>query len=424
METCPDGTYKVKIVITYDGSSCYLILTLLQYLERRCVTKKQCYGLNVSTKEQTNSLTYIPFKGSCSLGCPQTYVDDKDGDEIICRPCGSECLKKCQARIIDSIAAAQTLKGCAIIDGPLEIQIRSSAKTVDSTNNVVKELENSLSDIVEITDYLKIARSFPIVSLSFLKKLQVIRGRRLESNKYSLVIWDNQNLQELWDENQNVTIETGQLFFHFNPKLCFYKIERLAPTNYTERIENYNTAKISNGDKTPCNVTYVNVTVANILAQGALLQWSPLKLADERSLLSYVVFYIPAVHENITEWDGRDACGNDGWLVDDVNDFTSSDTISFPLTKLEPWTKYAFYIKAYTLSTEQSGAQSKIQYFRTLPGQPQAPIKLKATPKSSSSVVSFHARRDLSLGIILILLTGDIMGTSQKGEWEVESLHS
>lgn len=336
-------------------------------------------------KESLNLPTYIPFNVSCNLGCPSAYVDFKNGNETDCKPCGSECQKKCQAKIIDSIAAAQTLKGCAIIEGPLEIQIRSSAKTVDSTNNVVKELENSLSDIVEIHDYLKIARSFPIVSLSFLKNLKHIRGKRLESSKYSLVIWDNQNLQELWDETQEVKIDNGQLFFHFNPKLCFYKIERL--TKYPDKIENLETAKISNGDKIPCNVTSLTVSVADILSHAALLTWEPLKLEDERSLLSYVVFYIPAQFSNVTLWDGRDACGNDGWLVDDVNDFTTLDAISFPLTKLEPYTQYAYYVKAYTLATERTGAQSNIQYFRTLPGQPQAITKLKASPKSSSSVV-------------------------------------
>lgn len=253
------------------------------------------------------------------------------------------------------------------------------------------ELENSLSDIVEIKDYLKIARSFPIKSLSFLKNLKYIRGQRLESNKYSLIIWDNQNLEELWGERQEVKIEAGQLFFHFNPKLCFYKIERLTLSN-PQRIENYDTAKISNGDKTPCNVTNIEVKVESIYAQGALLTWPPLKLDDERSLLSYVVYYIPAPYDNVTIWDGRDACGNDGWLVDDVNDFLNVPTISFPLTKLEPYTRYAYYVKAYTLATESTGAQSEIQYFRTLPGQPLAVSKLKAIPKSSSTIVSFKSQ--------------------------------
>lgn len=254
----------------------------------------------------------------------------------------------------------------------------------------MKELENSLSDVVEIQDYLKIARSFPIVSLSFLKKLKVIKGTRLESNKYSIVIWDNQNLQELWQEKQNIQVKNGKFFFHYNPRLCFYKIERLANVSNIV-IENYDTSRLTNGDKTPCNVKPLDVSVANILPHAALLNWQPLKLEDERSLLSYAVFYIPATYENVTLWDGRDACGNDGWLVDDVNDFTFNDSISFPLTRLEPYTQYAYYVKAYTIVTENTGAQSAIQYFRTLPGQPQAITKLKVTPKSSSSIVRFFA---------------------------------
>jgi insulin receptor len=324
------------------------------------------------------------------LGCPPGYMEKKidNSNETTCDYCGKECQKRCQSKIIDSIAAAQSLKGCNVIDGPLEIQIRSSSKSYEQTSNIVKELENSLSDIVEIQDYLKIARSFPIVSLSFLKNLKTIRGLRLESNKYSMVVWDNQNLQELWDETQKINISNGKLFFHYNPKLCFFKIERLVP-NAQILIENFEFAQKSNGDKTPCNVTKLEVNVPEILAQGALLEWKPLKLDDERSLLSYVVFYIPSPFKNITLWASRDACGNDGWLVDDVNDFNSKDpNIAYPLTKLEPYTQYAYYVKAYTLATEKTGAQSDINYFRTLPGVPQAITKLKAVSKSSSTIVS------------------------------------
>lgn len=49
--------------------------------------------------------------------------------------------------------------------------------------NIVKELEESLSTIEEITGYLKVVRSFPLVSLTFLRKLHVIKGETLESSK-------------------------------------------------------------------------------------------------------------------------------------------------------------------------------------------------------------------------------------------------
>ncbi|CRL08130.1 CLUMA_CG020870, isoform A [Clunio marinus] len=352
-----------------------------EYMERRCLTRQQCFSLNNFEKYAENVSPYIPFNGTCMRGCPPTYVDFKNQTD--CKSCGSECQRRCQAKIIDSIAAAQSLKGCAIIDGPLEIRLRrSSSKSLETATNVVKELENSLSEIVEIQDYLKIARSYPIMSLSFLKNLKVIKGKRLESNKYSVVLWDNQNLQELW--NQTVSVENGKLFFHFNPLLCFFKIEKV--TENPSQIENYDMAKMSNGDKTTCNVMTLGVKVVETYSQAALLQWSPLKLGDERALLGYGVLYIPAPFNNVTIWGGRDAC-NDGWFIDDVNDFTTNDSISYPLTKLEPYTQYAFYVKAYTLATEKIGAQSDIHYFRTSPGQPQAVTKLKAVPKSSSSII-------------------------------------
>lgn len=37
--------------------------------------------------------------------------------------------------------------------------------------------------IEEITGYLKVVRSFPLVSLTFLRKLHVIKGEILESSK-------------------------------------------------------------------------------------------------------------------------------------------------------------------------------------------------------------------------------------------------
>lgn len=126
---------------------------------------------------------------------------------------------------------------------------------------VVKELETALSDVEEIDGSLKIVRSFPIVSLSFFRKLKIIRGHRSDpserdriSEQYSLYVMDNQNLQDLFPNN--VTIEKGRLFFHFNPKLCFSSI--LALKDHTLELKNEKTlapndvAANSNGDKVAC----------------------------------------------------------------------------------------------------------------------------------------------------------------------------
>jgi insulin receptor len=369
----------------------------LQYINRRCLTKHECYDLNnhSSTEESIPSKEhpFIPFEGKCLQECPQRYSKSGTGHNMTCTKCGDKCLKRCTPRIIDSIATAQTLKGCSIVEGALEIQIRGTTKNADVGRNIVKELEASLVDIIEIDHYLKIARSHPILSLSFLKNLKRINGNQLETGKNAIMVWENQNLEELWDEMQHIEIKRGQLFFYYNPKLCFDKIEKLARKSvqkgrdYKEMIANYETAKLSNGDKTPCNVTLLNVTVQQVFPQAALLEWQPIFFGDDRKLLNYVVFYITAPYANITLWEGRDACGNDGWNVEDVNDFTLTAKVTQPLTKLEPYTQYAYYVKAYTVATEGTGAQSLISYFTTKPDMPDRVKKVKVTALSSDKLV-------------------------------------
>lgn len=190
-----------------------------------------------------------------------------------------------------------------------------------------------------------------------------------------------------------VIIERGKLSFHYNPKLCFFKIEQLDQASGKDvQIDNIETTRLSNGDKTACNVTVLNVTVNFVLTNAALLEWDPLTIDDERSLLGYVVSYIAAPYNNVTLYDGRDACGTDGWHVDDVTDFVPNSRVSYPLTRLEPYTQYAFYVKTYTISTEKRGAQSHIGYFQTAPGRPEKVKKYKVVANSSSEIVSLMGK--------------------------------
>lgn len=65
---------------------------------------------------------------------------------------------------------------------------------------------------------------------------------------------DNQNLQELWDwkEHKDFKILHGKLFFHFNPKLCFEKIEPLKYMALESEFTELEVARNSNGDKFAC----------------------------------------------------------------------------------------------------------------------------------------------------------------------------
>lgn len=258
---------------------------------------------------------------------------------------------------------------------------------------------------------LKIVRSFPLVSLSFFRKLTLIRGlkdnlsaeesnwdrtktssggRDTDRGTYSLYVMDNQNLQELFPNT--VKIEHGKMFFHFNPKLCYSHIERLKD-NVTD-LENVKSMAIedvatnSNGDKIACNVTLLKVIVVDIANVAAILSCEAMKYNDERVLLGYVLHYIPSTHQNVTQFDGRDACGGDGWQVEDITDFDrEADMFPVFMTRLRPFTQYAYFIKTYTIASEPYGGQSEIQYFTTEPDKPSPIRKLTAVANGSSEIV-------------------------------------
>lgn len=241
------------------------------------------------------------------------YSTDTSKDRITCKKCGTKCLRKCTARSIDSIAAAQELKGCSFIIGPLEISVNAlfvyyamkfsltrfidvflqiknnKASDAPGSSSIINELEKSLSDIEEISGYLKIVRSYPIVSLSFLKKLRKVHGEALEGEN-AIIIWDNPNLQALLNQNQTIEITHGKAFFYMNPKLCYQKIKEMIPDD--RRFNDIETTIRSNGDKVPCNVIELIVTVQSLSASYAMLNWKGLRIGDERKLLRYVVYYV------------------------------------------------------------------------------------------------------------------------------------
>lgn len=49
-----------------------------------------------------------------------------------------------------------------------------------SADNIAAELESSLGQLEEITGYLTVRRSYALVSLSFFRKLRLIRGEEQE----------------------------------------------------------------------------------------------------------------------------------------------------------------------------------------------------------------------------------------------------
>jgi insulin receptor len=276
-------------------------------LNHRCITETECHNLNINS---TAEAPFIPFQVVCREGCPQDfqvkYPISGNKMSATCTPCtGKDCWRKCKPIDVDSVEAARTLKGCQVIQGALKIQIKTKSGV-----SIAEVLRDSLSDIIEIEDYLKVSRSYPIVSLKFLKNLKTIQGKKLENNKNSIVIWDNENLEYLFDDLQQLKVHNGSIFIHHNPRLCFDKIEKLSKSTSRD-IEQLENAKLSNGDKTSCNVTRLGAEVIEVSMNSAQLRWNALN-DTEKNVLEYVIYYLPAPEQNIDLWSSRDTCGNDG----------------------------------------------------------------------------------------------------------------
>lgn len=151
VKTCPANTYE--------------------FMKRRCVPENECRSMfrPVEAFAVKKLHPYKPFNRSCIIECPAGYMDVEVDGKAICQKCEHQCAKECSGASVDSIASAQKFRGCTHITGSLEIQVRGG-------KSIVRELEESLSSIEVIDGYLKVVRSFPLISLNFLKSLKTIRG--------------------------------------------------------------------------------------------------------------------------------------------------------------------------------------------------------------------------------------------------------
>lgn len=359
-----------------------------KYMDRRCVTEGECRKMpkdNLFNSNTEEKVYWKPVNGECLPDCPKGY-NEHETDKHYCVKCLGQCPKVCPGGILTNAASAQRLRGCTHINGSLEIQIQGGS-------NITAELEENLKDIQEITGFLKIARSFPLVSLNFLKNLEIIRGENLEIKDYSFLVLENENLKELWDwknKPKTLRILNGKIFFHFNSKLCLSKINELK--KYAEVRMDWDDRDVSsssNGDRVACDLSEMNITIIGTTSSSAIFEWINFRrfLSDPRSLLGYVIYYREAPTMNVSMFDGHDACGSNIWKTADIEAPQNNRSVSHLLTGLKPFTQYAMYLRTYTTTSGQKGAHSQIIYFMTDPDTPMLPVAPEAHSNGHNQII-------------------------------------
>uniref|UniRef100_A0A5F8H861 Tyrosine-protein kinase receptor n=1 Tax=Monodelphis domestica TaxID=13616 RepID=A0A5F8H861_MONDO len=366
--TCPPNTYK------FEGW--------------RCVDKDFC--ASVLSAETSEFEKFVIHNDECMQECPSGFI--RNGSQsMYCSPCEGPCPKVCEGekktKTIDSVTSAQMLQGCTVFKGNLLINIRRG-------NNIASELENFMGLIETVTGYVKIRHSHALVSLSFLKNLRYILGEEQLEGNYSFYVLDNQNLQQLWDWNlHNLTIKEGKMYFAFNPKLCvseIYRMEEVSGTKGRQSKGDINTR--NNGERASCESDVLHFISNTTMKNRIKLTWQRYRPPDYRDLISFTVYFKEAPFKNVTEYDGQDACGSNSWNMVDVDLPPNKDVKpGILLQGLKPWTQYAIYVKAVTLTMVENdhirGAKSEIVYIRTKAAVPSIPLDVISASNSSSQLI-------------------------------------
>lgn len=287
------------------------------------------------------------------------------------------------------LADAERLEGCKIINGTLQIRMN------EDHPHLVEELRKSLGSIEEIMGYLKVYRSNTLSSLEFLESLTTIHGQvELGHGNYSLMVYENTNLQKLWNYEYFTTLRliTGGMYFVYNPLLCVSQIEllrKLTEYNNTNDLINVD----SNGFMQSCNVVSIIVKAEVLSSRNVTIYWTRFHKAASQTLLGYIIFYTPSDKPR-SPYDGRDVCSEYSWqskLVQMKDISAHKDFLSHNLTGLKPLTKYAYYVKTYLTDnlhnvTQRKIGQSVVHYFVTKIARPTQPLKVFTTKKTESSI--------------------------------------
>jgi insulin receptor len=287
--------------------------------------------------------------------------------------------------------------------------------------DILPELEANLKDLEEIKGSLRVSRSQPLVSLHFFKKLKIIGGESLEMEKYSLSVYDNPNLKELfpWNETRSLHINKGSIFFHLNPYLCLSKIWDFSIYSNIHEWDQRDVSNSTNGEKATCDLVKIDLTLSDLdkIPSGRndtidespkprsqlMFHWNNVReqFHDKRNLISYKIYYRIAL-TNVTKYDGRDACSTEWRDFELAMDPPREDPqleIFCPVA-LKPFTRYAFYISTYTVSRAERGGESDIIYYTTPPTKPSEPVIETLVAISQTEVYVQWSKPKYSNGII------------------------
>uniref|UniRef100_A0A915D6W2 receptor protein-tyrosine kinase n=1 Tax=Ditylenchus dipsaci TaxID=166011 RepID=A0A915D6W2_9BILA len=173
----------------------------------------------------------------CVTRCSEKFHRDVHKDDRRCVPCSGECPKVCQMTEPINSLNIRNFVNCSEIEGNIEILNHVFEENLPDVYLSSKVDRNKVIPALTATD-LEVLKSVRIVtgyiaidggrhsnsnkphSLSFLENLEMIEGRQLYFEKYSLYVIGNADLKWLGLKSLK-KIKHGLLSFSHNKNLCY-----------------------------------------------------------------------------------------------------------------------------------------------------------------------------------------------------------
>ncbi|XP_013145759.1 PREDICTED: insulin-like peptide receptor [Papilio polytes] len=313
------------------------------------------------------------WNNTCVFECPLNYVKVNISNISTCEFC-KNCTEVCGSQLIKNLETIQLAGRCIYINGSLTIH-------VSSIPEAVTELRLYLSELKEVFEYILIYGSVQMTSLDFMPSLRRIRGQKLESGRFSLVVYNMPNLQSLFIGNvtQNLKVDNGTVNFYGNPMLCMRHIEELLKVFPTQPNE-IDLLQGMNGYSGGCQEISLELRVVVINETSALVRFLP--ISDP--FVQYTILYVLLPPGNSTKFV-PESCSESEWFVLDVPT-VSNQLVEIQLTSLHPASNYAICVETYD-PVHRNLARSSILSFQTHIGKPQPPFILELVASSSQNVV-------------------------------------
>ncbi|CDW54152.1 epidermal growth factor receptor [Trichuris trichiura] len=167
----------------------------------------------------------VIYKDGCVSRCPEGYFAEVGSN--VCEPCQGVCPKTC---IIEHHVSSFNIKdfiGCTKVDGFIEIRkdtfeygaLFLANDSFVRYDPMSEEQLEALSSVRQVTHYVLI-QSERLKSLSFLRNLEKIEGRKLFESSYALYITHSFSMQYLGTVSLR-SILNGDVYIASNYDLCY-----------------------------------------------------------------------------------------------------------------------------------------------------------------------------------------------------------